>query len=374
MSRRPPGERVKGLPRHALNGDGPRGPASLYAARSAWSDAARAIVEVHVRSSRGPPRRRAAGAPSGAGRGRGLFRAPPVHHLRLREKRIAEIAASLDGAAPEARARMASDALAAAFAAGERKASVSIAGDRATVLLGERPVLVLGPADAAAAWPRQPGERGGTISRREARRCRGGARPHPLPPLRGPPGAPRAPGARARLHRAVRLAPLRLAPHLHRGWVRGAEPLPAGAEAPARGGAGRRGRLRGLLRDGRRPTGPAAPRLALARRAPPGGQPGRAGLGGAAHVLAPRGRRAGGAPLGVRRPGFAGRPLARHRLPGRDGVPRLRGRLRGARGRGGLGERAGRAGALQGGARPERRERRAGAAGPEAHGAAPLET
>jgi len=78
-------------------------------------------------------------------------RAPAAHHLRLRGIRIAEISAALDGTEADARARVASEALARAFAAGEREASVQRQGERATVRLGDEAILALGPDDALAA-------------------------------------------------------------------------------------------------------------------------------------------------------------------------------------------------------------------------------
>jgi small-conductance mechanosensitive channel len=70
--------------------------------------------------------------------------------VRLRGERVLTLAAPLDGVAAPERARRASEALAAAMEAGDRKVSVRTVGREATVLVGERAVLRLGPADAAA--------------------------------------------------------------------------------------------------------------------------------------------------------------------------------------------------------------------------------
>jgi small-conductance mechanosensitive channel len=79
-------------------------------------------------------------APAGAG-----------HPVRLRGRQILEVRAPLDGVSAAERARRASEALEAAFDAGARTTSVRPAGAASSVLLGDRPVLTLGRADAAAA-------------------------------------------------------------------------------------------------------------------------------------------------------------------------------------------------------------------------------
>jgi small-conductance mechanosensitive channel len=75
----------------------------------------------------------------------------PGADVRLRGERVLRIEAPLDGVAPGERARRASDALAAAFASGARKVSVRADDGGARILVGDRLVLRVGSADAAAA-------------------------------------------------------------------------------------------------------------------------------------------------------------------------------------------------------------------------------
>jgi hypothetical protein len=75
----------------------------------------------------------------------------PGQAVKLADRRVAVLEAPLDGVSPAERARRATEAVSAAFAAGARKATVRPAGDHARVLLGDRVVLTLGPADAVAA-------------------------------------------------------------------------------------------------------------------------------------------------------------------------------------------------------------------------------
>ncbi len=72
--------------------------------------------------------------------------------VRFREHRLLELRVALGGQSPEARARQATHALAAALeASGPKTVHVDETGDRATVFVGTSPVLQLGPEDAAAA-------------------------------------------------------------------------------------------------------------------------------------------------------------------------------------------------------------------------------
>jgi small-conductance mechanosensitive channel len=77
--------------------------------------------------------------------------APAAHPVKLHGRTVLDVRAPLDGVSAAERARRASEALEAAFAAGARTASVRPAPSGAAVLLGDRPVLTVGPADARAA-------------------------------------------------------------------------------------------------------------------------------------------------------------------------------------------------------------------------------
>jgi small-conductance mechanosensitive channel len=84
--------------------------------------------------------------------------------VRLRDARVVTLEASQGGAAPGERARRATDALAAAFAAGDRKVSVRPDGKDALVLVGERAILRVGPADAAATGAQDAAAQAGAVA------------------------------------------------------------------------------------------------------------------------------------------------------------------------------------------------------------------
>jgi small-conductance mechanosensitive channel len=86
------------------------------------------------------------------------------HPVRLHDRTVATLTATLDGASPSERARAATDALARAFEAGGADAHVVLEGDRAAVWLGDVPVLALGPDDVAAAGARDAAALAGAVA------------------------------------------------------------------------------------------------------------------------------------------------------------------------------------------------------------------